>query len=127
MKSKFTLLVLITFCGMLVVSSAQQQKPSAPAEKAARLISVPRPLADDYARVLETEAQALQIAQATPQWKDFQTAQQQRLKVEAVIAGELGCKPSLARIPRDEQGRVIVNKEGRIESIECMEAKDGRP
>lgn len=126
MKHNFTFLVLITFCVILMSSSAQQ-KPSAPVEKAARLIAVPRALADDYARAIQTEQSALEAAIQTPQWKDYQTAQQQRLKQEAIVFGELGCKPSLARIPRDNENRIIVGKDGRIESIECMEAKDGKP
>lgn len=146
MKRRLILLVLITSCAMLLASSALSQTPSAPPRTSAgdkrlaeqpqppepaaatkRLIPVPRALADDYARALETETAALNIAQATPAWKDFQTAQQQRLKIENYLFGELGCKPSRAHIPRDEQGRVIVNKDGRIEAIECLEAKDGRP
>lgn len=126
MKHNSVFLVLITFCVILMSSSAQQ-KPQVPAEKAARLIVVPRALADDYARAIQTEQSALEAATQTPQWKDYQTAQQQRLKVEAIMVGELGCKPSLARIPRDNENRIIVGKDGRIESFQCLEAQNGRP
>lgn len=126
MKHNLTFLVLITFCVILMSSSAQQM-PQAPAEKAARLIAVPRALADDYARAIQTEQAALDSATQTPQWKDYQTAQQQRLKQEAIMAGELGCKPSLARIPRDNENRIIVGKDGRIESFQCLEAQNGKP
>lgn len=107
---------------MLAASSAQSPKAPAAAQKPA-LIAVPQKLADDYARALETEQAALNAALLAQ--KDYQTAQQQRLKVEAIIASEVGCPASRTKILRDDQGRIIVNKDNRIETIECLSLKTG--
>lgn len=109
--------------------ASQDAKPAAPppVAPAAQRIPVPVKLADEYRQALDTEARALQLAMQTVEYKDFQTAQQQRLKTEMMLFGELGCKPSLARVPRDEQGRILVGKDGRIEAIECLPAGGAKP
>lgn len=100
-------------------------KPAPVAEaKPPRSIPVPQRLADDYRAMLDSERQALEAAMQTVQYKDYQILQQQRLKQEAVIFGECGCKPSAARIPRDQQGRIITDTNGRLERIECADAKE---
>jgi hypothetical protein len=124
---KTGILIVIFFsliCTFVV--SAQQPIDHPAAQPASRMIPVPQKLADDYARALEAERQALQAAMQTPEYKDFQTAQQQRLRAEVFIAGEVGCKPSLAKFPRDEQGRLVI-KDGRIEAIECLSSKELKP
>lgn len=94
------------------------------AVKPPRSIPVPQKLADDYRAMVQSEQQALETAMQTPQWKDYQILQQQRLKQEAIIASELGCPASKARIPRDPQGRILTNADGRIERIDCADAKE---
>lgn len=118
-KFVFTFAVLL----VLLVAGFSQQ----PTVKQPRRISVPATLADEYNKALDAESQALQSALQTPQYKDYLTAQQQRLRIETFIFGEVGCKPSLARIIRGQDNRIVLNKDGRIEFIECEDAKESKP
>lgn len=119
----FCVIVVVVGVPLYISTLASAQKPATDA-KPPRSIPVPQKLADDYRVMVQSEQQALEAAMQTPQWKDYQILQQQRLKQEAIIASELGCPASKARIPRDQQGRILTNTDGRIERIECADTKE---
>lgn len=103
--------LLTVVLGMIVALGTQEKPKLQP-----RLIPIPAPLADDFNKALETEARALQLAQETPAYKDYFAAMQQRLRIEAVIVGEVGCRPSQAKLLR--------TKEGKADKVECADAKE---
>ena len=121
---RLRLLFLFILAVAIALSAIAQSPPTSKTAPALRLIPVPSKLADEYAKALDAEVAALNAATQTPQYKDYQTAQQQRLRIETFIAGEVGCKPSASKIIREANGQIVVNKEGRIEKIECSDAKE---
>lgn len=123
MKNKPLLMAMLLSLLIVFTTSSLGQKKPVPVA-APRMIDVPVALADEYKKAIDAETQAYNQAIQTPAYKDYQIMQQQRLRIENYIAGELGCKPSQSKFIRDTAGNIVWNKEGRIEKIECNDSKE---
>ena len=105
-------ILLLACCLALAFASAPAR--STPAT---RRIEVPPQLAAEYAKARKTEAQALDRLQQSAPFKDHLIVEQQRQRIAVYIAGEVGCRPSLAKLVELGEGKIVV---------ECDDSQEGK-